>query len=167
MGMNVGGDDNSVMADINVTPMVDVMLVLLIIFMIITPTLLAGFQAQMPQGVHLKTRPDKEDRTTLGIDRFGGYFLNKQAVPGCTADDRATAAGRASCEVQIVQLLTMEYEKHPQDRVLFVKADRTLKYQEILEAMKVGRTAGAKVLAAVTEGKPGAEQKLEEVQEDL
>lgn len=167
MGMNVGGDDNAVIAEINMTPMVDVMLVLLIIFMIITPTLLAGFQAQMPQGVHLKTRPDDEERTTLGIDRFGGYFLNKKAVPGCTSDERATAAGQASCEANMVQLLTAEFDRHPQDRVLFVKADRSLKYQQILDAMKVGRTAGAKVLAAVTEGRPGAEEQLEAVQEDL
>ena len=75
MSMAVGGDDNAVMADINVTPMVDVMLVLLIIFMVVTPLIMAGFQAQLPEGAHLKARPENEERTTLGIDATGAYFL--------------------------------------------------------------------------------------------
>jgi len=84
----VGGDtrggegfeasQSSVMGDINVTPMVDVMLVLLIIFMIVTPAILAGFQARMPEGAHLKARPEKDERTMFGIDRDGNWFLNKK-----------------------------------------------------------------------------------------
>ena len=113
MSMAVGGDDNAVMADINVTPMVDVMLVLLIIFMVVTPLIMAGFQAQLPEGAHLKARPENEERTTLGIDATGAYFLNKKPIAGCTAADRATAAGRASCDQQMLSMLTMEFQRHP------------------------------------------------------
>ena len=166
MGMSAGGDDNAVMADINVTPMVDVMLVLLIIFMIVTPAIMAGFQAQLPEGAHLKARPEDEERTTLGIDRSGAYYMNKKPVAGCTAAQRQTAAGQQRCKAEIAVLLAAEFQRHPQDKVLFVKADRNLKYQEILDVMALGQAAGAKVLAAVTEGKPGAQEELETVSDE-
>jgi biopolymer transport protein TolR len=167
MSMSVGGDDTGVMSDINVTPLVDVMLVLLIIFMIVTPAIMAGFQAQLPEGAHLKARPEKDDRTTMGIDAMGAYYLNKKPVAGCMASQRKTAAGRAGCMQAMSMLLVQEFTKHPQDKVLFVKADRNLKYQEMLDAMALGRDAGAKVLAAVTDGKPGAkEEQLEQVKDE-
>lgn len=124
-----------VMAEINMTPMVDVMLVLLIIFMVVTPVLMAGFKAELPRGEHLKERPDDDSRTTLGIDAEGNYYLNKQPI--AKADAR--------------RLLTAEFERHPDDRVLFVKADRSLQYSVIREAMETARAAGVRVVAAVTE----------------
>ena len=133
--------DANVMADINVTPMVDVMLVLLIIFMVVTPSLMAGFQAKLPEGVHLMERPEDEERTTLGIDINGDYYLNKKPI---NRDDA-------------VRLLTAEFERHPEDRVLFVKADAGLRYGVMLEAMDVARDAGARVIAAVTESPANAE----------
>lgn len=140
MAMKVeDSSESSVMADINVTPMVDVMLVLLIIFMIVTPAIVAGFNAQLPQGQHLKERAEQEDRVVLGIDRAGAYYLNKRPIR------REDAPA----------LLAAEFAKRPQDKVLFLKADRMLKYQEVLDAMKLARDAGARVVAAVTEQKPG------------
>ena len=136
--------DANVMADINVTPLVDVMLVLLIIFMIVTPAIVAGFQAQLPEGVNLLSRPEEEDRTVLGIDLQGNYYLNKRPIA------RADAA----------TLLAQEFARHPEDRVLFVKADRTLRYGEMMEAMALGKEAGARVIAAVTEQRPGTESNV-------
>src|SRR3569832_1079254 len=64
---------------LNVTPMIDVMLVLLIIFMVVTPALLAGFNAQPPQGQNLKDHPeDEENDQVLGIDKDGNYYLIKK-----------------------------------------------------------------------------------------
>jgi biopolymer transport protein ExbD len=140
--------DANVMADINMTPMVDVMLVLLVIFMIVTPAIVAGFKAQLPVGVHLLSRPEEEDRTVLGIDVNGNYYLNKRPI---RTEDAAT-------------LLAQEFERHPQDRVLFVKADRQLRYGEMLEAMELGREAGARVIAAVTEQAPGTESNVRVVE---
>ena len=61
------------------TPMIDVMLVLLIIFMLVIPAISAGFQAIPPQGTNLKPHPEEERDQVLGIDANGQYFLNKQA----------------------------------------------------------------------------------------
>jgi biopolymer transport protein TolR len=136
----------NVMAEINVTPMVDVMLVLLIIFMVVTPALLGGFHAQLPQGVNLKERKDDPNRTTLGIDVNGNYYLNKRPI------NKADAP----------KLLEAEFARHPDDRVLFVRADRTLKYGQLAEAMRVARTAGARVSALVTEQNPNAPRRPDE-----
>jgi biopolymer transport protein ExbD len=127
--------DSNVMGDINVTPLVDVMLVLLIIFMIVTPALVAGFNAILPTGENLKERPDEEDRTTLGIDAAGEWYINKVRIR----------------KEDAMALLQADFQKHPEDRVLFVRADRSLKYGQLMEAMDIAKRAGARVVAAVTE----------------
>jgi biopolymer transport protein ExbD len=130
-----------VMSEINVTPMVDVMLVLLIIFMVVTPTLMAGFAAQLPEGEFLLSRPDKDVRVEVGIEREGRYFLNKVEIR------RAEAPA----------LIQAEFDARPDDKVLFLKADKGLKYEELLTAMQLARDAGARVVAAITEQRPGTE----------
>jgi biopolymer transport protein ExbD len=131
---------STVMGDINVTPMVDVMLVLLIIFMVVTPTLMAGFQAQLPVGENLKERPDEEGRVTLGIDIQGQYYLNRAPIT----------------KEQAPALLKAAFDARPQDKVLFLKADKALAYSEVMEAMKVARDSGARVVAAVSEAPPNS-----------
>lgn len=135
----------SVISEINVTPMVDVMLVLLIIFMVVTPAIVAGFQAQLPRGDHLKSRPQSERRVVLGIDRTGNYYLNQRPIR------REDAFG----------LIAAEFAARPQDKVLFIKADRSIKYQEILDAMALARDAGVRVIAAVTEQRPSGTRRPE------
>src|SRR3954470_14662826 len=72
---------SSVQATPNVTPMVDVMLVLLIIFMVVAPALLAGFNAEPPQAQNIKDHPeDAETDQVLGIDKDGNYYLNKKPI---------------------------------------------------------------------------------------
>jgi biopolymer transport protein TolR len=139
--------DTNVMGDINVTPLVDVMLVLLIIFMIVTPALLAGFKAQMPEGVHMKTRKDDPERTQFGIGADGKYYLNKEEI----------------LREQALPLLEAEFKKHPDDKVLFLKADRSVAYKEVMEVMNLAKQAGAFVIAAVTECKPGKEKECSNV----
>ena len=142
---------SSIMGDINVTPMVDVMLVLFIIFMVVTPALVAGFQAQLPQGINLKDRPEEEGRTSLGVDAFGAYYLNKAPLRACTAEQRAQPAGRQQCAADLQNALAAEFRAHSQDRVLFLRVDRSLKYQEVIDIMHVAKNSGARVIAAVTE----------------
>ena len=139
----------SVKSEPNVGPMIDIMLVLLIIFMIVTPAIMAGFQAQMPEGAHLKARPDDEERTTFGVDTKGNWFINKKPINKADAQ----------------KLLEAEFLKHPDDKVLFVKADKNLKYGQLLEVMEIAKKAGVAVFAAVTDSKPGTEELLEEVKE--
>jgi len=131
----------SVMQAINVTPMVDVMLVLLIIFMVVTPIISAGFTARLPDGVFLKDRPDDESRITLGIDRDGRCYLQQRPV----ADADLAAA------------LRQIYATRTRDKILFIKADRGLRYQRILEVLATARAAGVRTVGAVTEQRPAAD----------
>ena len=93
MSSSAGG---GVASQPNVTPMIDVMLVLLIIFMVVTPALLAGFNAQPPQGQNLKDHPeDEENDQVLGIDKDGNYYLNKKPIEAASVAPALHQIGRA------------------------------------------------------------------------
>src|SRR5215208_3856857 len=105
MSTSSGG---GIKAEPNVTPMIDVMLVLLIIFMIVIPTISAGFNAQPPQGINL--RPHPEEDQVLGIAADGQYYLNKQAIKNETLPEKLKAI----------------YDARTVDKILYVKADKNL-----------------------------------------
>jgi biopolymer transport protein TolR len=126
-------------ADINVTPMIDVMLVLLIIFMIVTPLIAAGFHAKMPVGNHLDKDAEKDNEVILGIDDVGNYFLNSRPI----------ALDQLESQLQAI------YAARTEDKVLYFKADVSVKYAKIQEAVEVARRSGVRVLAAVTEQNGG------------
>jgi len=127
----------AVKADINVTPMIDVMLVLLIIFMIVTPLIAAGFKATLPKGKNLDPRPEGDNEVVLGIDEFGRYFLNGRPLPEGTLGDQLRGIFAARTE----------------DKILYFKADNKLKYGKIQEAVETARRSGVRVMAAITEPK--------------
>jgi biopolymer transport protein TolR len=128
---------SAVKADINVTPMIDVMLVLLIIFMIVTPLIAAGFKATLPKGKNLDPRPEGDNEVVLGIDEFGRYFLNGRPLPEGTLEDQLRGI----------------YQARTADKILYFKADNKLKYSKIDEAVETARRAGVRVMAAITEPK--------------
>jgi biopolymer transport protein TolR len=128
---NKGG----VTSEINVTPMIDVMLVLLIIFMIVTPLIAAGFKATLPRGANLDKDPEGKDEVILGIDAGGSFFLNGRPIP----DD------------QLKDQLVAIFAARDTNKVLYFKADNQIKYGRVQEAVEMARTAGVRVLAAVTE----------------
>ena len=130
---------SAVKADINVTPMIDIMLVLLIIFMIVTPLIAAGFKATLPKGANLDARPEGDNEVMLGIDAGGNYFLNGRPIP------------QASVEDQLRSLFASRTE----DKILYFKADNKLKYSKIQEAVEMARQSGARVLSAITEPTAG------------
>ena len=130
----------AVKADINVTPMIDVMLVLLIIFMIVTPLIAAGFKATLPKGKNLDPRPEGENEVTLGIDQAGRYFLNGRPLPNGTLEDQ----------------LRSIYAARTEDKILYFKADNQLKYAKVQEAVETARRSGVRVMAAITEPKSSA-----------
>jgi len=131
----VAGFESDVNADINVTPMIDVMLVLLIIFMVVTPAL-AGYTAILPKA---KTAaPEKDKRVTLGIDRAGNYYIEgKQTVK--------------VPEAQLAEKLKEAYRTRPDDHVLYMKADNEVGYDRILTAIDAARVAGVRRIGAITE----------------
>ena len=130
----IPGTDNTVNGEINVTPMIDVMLVLLIIFMVITPAL-AGYAADLPDAT--TSAPEKDDRVTLGIDVSGRFYLDEQ--PGPVAASELTEALRAA------------YASRPEDHVLYLKADRSVGYAVVLTAIDAARNAGVSRIGAITE----------------
>src|SRR5436305_11725164 len=76
MAMDIGSSKGSLKADINVTPLVDVMLVLLIIMMLIAPMLQQGVAVTLPEAGNTADKPDTQDQTVVAIDSRGGFWVN-------------------------------------------------------------------------------------------
>ena len=134
----VAGFESDVNADINVTPMIDVMLVLLIIFMVVTPAL-AGYQAVLPKAK--TSAPEKDKRITLGIDKAGDFYIEG-------------AAGQPTEKVQPARLaeeLNERFRMRPEDHVLYMKADHEAGYDKVLTAIDAARLAGVRRIGAITE----------------
>ncbi len=134
-----------VVADINVTPMVDVMLVLLIIFMVITPMLTKGAQVDKVKAKNAiaMQAADKEDAIMVAITRNGQIFLspgNKQVEVGDLPD-------------QVRDLLTNRL-----DKTVYIKADKRAKYEGVEDVIDNLRAAGVSDLGLLTEEIPKGEQ---------
>lgn len=140
MGISTAeGGGSSVNANINVVPMIDIMLVLLIIFMIVTPVISAGFTATMPIGSNVKSQAEEDNEIVLGLDNQGNYFVN------------GVARSPADAEAELKSL----YAARDLDKLLYFKADAGLPYSQIQQAVEMGRRAGAAVLVAITDRKGG------------
>ncbi|MCC6929571.1 MAG: biopolymer transporter ExbD [Gemmatimonadaceae bacterium] len=141
MGMSVGSGAEAVKSEPNVVPMIDVMLVLLIIFMVVTPALAAGFQAVPPAGINLKTHPEEDTDQVLGIDKAGQYYLNKRPLQ----NDK------------LAETLKSIYDARTVDKILYIKADKDLEYSKVLDAMDIASRNGVRVVGAVSDQVPGTE----------
>ncbi len=143
MAMSMGG--GGVKAEPNVTPMIDVMLVLLIIFMIVIPALNAGFNAIPPQAQNLKPHPEEEQDQVLGIDKDGQYYLNKKPLPNADLESRLKAI----------------YDTRQVDKVMYLKAHKELKYSKVLDAIDVAAHAGVRVTGMISDPIPGTKSTVE------
>jgi len=140
MAMSTGGG-SSIQSTPNVTPMIDVMLVLLIIFMVVTPQLLAGFTADPPKAINLKDHPEDADNDhVLGIAKDGNYYFDKKPFApeavGPTLSNIFGAPGRT-------------------DFVLYLRADKDLKYAKVQDAMDIAMHNKVHVIGLVGEQTPG------------
>ena len=148
MAMSSNQEADAVMGDINMTPMVDVLLVLLIIFMIVTPALLTGFTATLPQALHLEDRADEPENTVLGIDNKGAYYLNKKPI-----------------ELSALEgALRSEMQKHiaaDKAQIMFVKADKGVKWSVIDAALVIARDADVPMAALINDPAPDPNAKPE------
>jgi biopolymer transport protein TolR len=138
MAVDSAGQTN-VKSEPNVVPMIDIMLVLLIIFMIVTPLISAGFKATMPKGANLDPDPEKDNEVILGIDEAGNYFIDARPVAAGTLEDQLRA----------------RYADRTQDKILYLKADNQLQYGKVQDAIETARKAGVRVIAAVTDRQAG------------
>src|SRR5262245_2286125 len=127
MGMGGGGARGEVTADINVTPMADVMLVLLIIFMVVPPMLQKGQTVELAKTRNPidMTEADKEDSVLVAITRDGQYFLNQDRVG---IDDLGNRVNDKLSERL--------------DKTIFVKGDYRAKYADVLKVVTNLRSAG-------------------------
>jgi biopolymer transport protein ExbD len=132
-----GASDPSIRAEPNVTPMIDVMLVLLIIFMVVTPMLLNPVRATPPDAAHLRAHPESPGDHTLNIDIYGGLSIDRKPVT------RAELGAR-------LDSIYANADEH----VLFLRADRALSYSVVLEAMNTAREHGVRVVGLVARPLP-------------
>ena len=128
------------MAEINVTPMVDVMLVLLIIFMVTAPLLTTGVQVDLPQS---KAAPLEQDQhpVAISIDRTGAVFIDDTPVPLDTID------------AHLAQIAATSHE--PGGPRIFLRADQNLDYGRVMQVMGEINRAGLRRVAMV--GNPQGE----------
>ena len=138
MAMAAGGSDRGLTNEPNVTPMIDVLLVLLIIFMMIIPLSRKAIDVQLPDPTPTKDKPNtKPDQIVLEVLPGPTYAINTKAV------DKAG----------LFQRLKEIYDPRP-EKILFFKGDPEVTYQDVIFAMDQARGAGVKVIAAVP--KPAA-----------
>ncbi|MFN2571297.1 MAG: biopolymer transporter ExbD [Gemmatimonadales bacterium] len=145
MAMSSGKSERAVAANINVTPMIDVMLVLLIIFMIVTPAITAGFQATIPRAKNPEAREETEGEIRLGIDRDGKFYLDITGASGKYTGPRYIS------DEDLPGQLTALYAARTVDKILYLKADVGIEYSRVQVALEIARKAGVRVVGAIAE----------------
>lgn len=137
MSMNVGGDDQGMMAEINVTPLVDVMLVLLVIFIVTAPLIVPqAMKVSLPQTVPV-AQQDQAKNKVLVISPQGSLSYDNRSV-----EDKSF-------------VLALTADKADPNFQLQIQADRTVPYGRVAEVMALAQSAGVTRLSFVTLPKPG------------
>ena len=137
MAMQLGGG-GGVKSDINVTPLVDVMLVLLIIMMIVAPLLQQGVSVKLPKATNTNEKPDTQEQTVLAIDSNRRLYLN--AVPVLKDD---------------LQRRVTDILESKKDRIVIIKADEDVEYSAVMDAMDALRAAGIEDMGLITDPRTG------------
>ena len=134
MSMAVGGS-GGVKSDINMTPMIDVLLVLIIIFMVITPLTPKGLEALVPQPPPPNAKPNQSDQRTvvIVIDANHKYSINSEDTDEAKMGERLEQIFKTRAE-----------------RVVFVKGDPTLEYQWVAKAIDIAHGAGIDKVGLMT-----------------
>jgi biopolymer transport protein ExbD len=142
MGMQVGtggGDEEQLNNTINTTPMVDVMLVLLIVFMITVPVITQTIPVQLPEekNIPLQTKPEN---IVIAVDRDGGIFWGIERLPSYEA---------------LVDRLKLESVKEPQPEV-HIRGDQEVRYEAVGRVVVACQRAGIFKVGFITEPQPGS-----------
>ena len=136
MSMSVGGDEDQVMSTINTTPLVDVMLVMLIIFLITVPVIVPTVKVEMPEPRNIATTTKTED-IAISVDVDGNIYWK---------------GGKLSGPDQFLERLVVESVKVPQPE-LHLKADRNARYEFVARVLYKIQQAGIMKVAFLTEPK--------------
>jgi len=139
MSMDLGGAKGGVKADINVTPLVDVMLVLLIIMMLVAPLLQQGISVKLPVAENTVDKPETQEQTVIAISVDGVIFLNAKLVK----------------TEEFVSKITDTLEGK-REKIVLIKADEAVEYGAVMGVMDLLREAKVEDIGLVTEKKkPG------------
>jgi biopolymer transport protein TolR len=131
-----GGSPDEVKGDINVTPLVDVCLVLLIIFMVVTPMLQQGIDVLLPNGTHAEKKPGEKTDLIISIKTDGSIFVGNNWIP----------------DKNLSTYLTAEHQKDP-SRVVMLKADKRINFGKVRLVMRAANDAEFTRVAVLTENK--------------
>jgi biopolymer transport protein TolR len=134
MSMDLGGGKGGVKSDINVTPLVDIMLVLLIIMMIVAPLLQKGVDVKLPTASNTSDKPETQDQTVVAV----------------TADGRLHLQSREVAEQDLAQRVT-ELLETKKERIVLIKADEDASYGRVMAAMDALRKAQVEDMGLITE----------------
>jgi biopolymer transport protein ExbD len=126
-------DDAEVMNEINMTPLVDVMLVLLIIFIITVPVMKHAVNVELPQA-SAQPQTTKPETVTLSVDAQGQYFLNQNAVSR-----------------EALPALLQNYAMAPLQPELHIRGDKAVRYEYVAQAMAMAQLAGLHKIGFITE----------------
>jgi len=132
--LNVGNDDD-VMNEINMTPMVDIMLVLLIIFIITVPVMKHSVNIDLPRATN-EAQNIKPETLRLSVDAQGAYFMNETRIT----------------DADLVPQLKIAAAQNPQPE-LHIRGDKAVRYERVAEAMAAAQQAGLRKIGFITEPK--------------
>jgi biopolymer transport protein ExbD len=136
MAMDIGGAQGGLKADINVTPLVDVMLVLLIIMMLVAPMLQKGVDVKLPTAANTVDKPETQGQTVVAIAADRRVFLNTVQV---RPDDLTQRVG--------------EIFENKAEKIIIIKADEDVEYSAVMSTMDALRAAGVEDMGLITEKK--------------
>lgn len=139
MGMSTGGGDDGMMAEINVTPFVDVMLVLLIIFMVTAPMMTTGLEVELPKADAPALSQGDDDQMYLGITKDGTYLINESEFTAEEITVKLAAIAKAN-----------------PDQDVFLQADAEVPYEKVAQLMAAATAAGIPRVGLVTQ--PGVDR---------
>ena len=139
MSMDLGGAKGGVKSEINVTPLVDVMLVLLIIMMLVAPMLEQGVSVKLPKAVNASPKPQSQDQTIIAIGANRALYVNAKPVQ------------EAELATKVSELLE---NKAGGDKVVIIRADEEVDYGAVMAAMDQLRQAGIEDIGLITESAP-------------
>jgi biopolymer transport protein TolR len=139
MSMDVGGAKGGVKSEINVTPLVDVMLVLLIIMMLVAPLLQQGVAVNLPEADNTVDKPEVSDQTVIAIAANKEVYLNARPIR------------EAELATEVIRILEDKIEK-----IVLIKADQDVEYGAVMGTMDQLRQAGIENVGLITERKKGS-----------
>ena len=139
MGMSVGKKSGGMNSEINITPLADVMLVLLIIVMLIAPLLQKGVNVTMPEAANTEDKPENDEQRVLAVTADGRYYVDQVETS----------------EIELLNSINTALERKL-ERILLIKADQEAQYANVMNVLDRLQRAGIEDVGLITERKVGS-----------